>query len=61
MDRSKKELLKSYKQCIRRVERENDIIGRSRDRKYYYKAKLKLIAEILGKQPKKTGGLNCEN
>jgi len=48
MDRSKKQLLKSYKQCIRRVERENDIIGRSRDRKYYYKAKLKLIAEILG-------------
>lgn len=48
MDRSKKQLLKSYKQCIRRVERENDIIDRARDRKYYYKAKLKMISDTLG-------------
>jgi len=47
MDRSKKQLLKSYKQCIRRVERENDIIGRSRDRKYYWQNKSKILAEKL--------------
>jgi len=47
MDRSKKQLLKSYKQCIRRVERENDIIGRSRDRKYYWQNKAKIIKENI--------------
>lgn len=47
MDRQKKELFKYYKQCIRRVERENDIIGRARDRKYYWQNKTKILSEKI--------------
>lgn len=48
MDASKKRLHKAYLKYIKLIARQDDIIDRARDRKYYYKAKLKLIAEILG-------------
>lgn len=47
MDISKKRLKTDYLKSIRRVERENDIIDRARDRKYYWQAKLKNLENNL--------------
>lgn len=48
MDKAQKALKRAYLKYIKLIARQDDIIDRARDRKYYYKAKLKSIAEILG-------------
>jgi len=45
MDKAKRELLKRYRKAIKLVDRENDVINRARDRKYYWQNQAKLLKE----------------
>lgn len=47
MDKAKKELLKRYRKAMKLVDRENDVIDRARDRKYYWLKQSKIIKEKI--------------
>ena len=47
MDSSKKRLKTAYLKAMRRLARENDIIDRARDRKYYWQSKVKNLENNL--------------
>jgi len=47
MDKAKKELIKRYRKAIKLVDRENDVINRARDRKYYWQKQSKIIKEKI--------------
>jgi hypothetical protein len=47
MDKAKRDLIKRYRKAIKLVDRENDIIDRARDRKYYWQKQSKIIKEKI--------------
>lgn len=47
MKAQKKALKARYKKAVRMVERENDIMNRSRDRKYYWQKQIKFLENKL--------------